>query len=190
MDAGGSEQNLAYAIWRRPWPTYGVPYGVPIKKKFWTKIYIIKNLLINLTKLKSIETVILSKSIETVSMSVDSTVSYLYFKDLECLISIVTGGNKTTSDPVILYYFLVSNKKNGLGYLSHPIKFIYLSPGFTCSFKDIDWSFLYIFLIKKFHRNIVFFAHESIYHWKGNYIVLIDLSRIYCAITKNSLSFL
>ena len=28
----GSEQNLAYAIWRRPWPTYGVPYGVPIKK--------------------------------------------------------------------------------------------------------------------------------------------------------------
>ena len=44
---------------------------------------------------------------------------------------IVTGGNKTTSDPVILYYFLVSNKKNILGYLSHPIKFIYLSPGFT-----------------------------------------------------------
>ena len=40
-------------------------------------------------------------------------------------------------------------------------------------FKDIDRSFLYIFLIKKFHRNIVFFAYESIYHWKGNYIVLI-----------------
>ena len=38
--------------------------------------------------------------------------------------------------------------------------------------KDIDRSFLYIFLIKKFHRNIVFFAYESIYHWKGNYIVL------------------
>ena len=37
----------------------------------------------------------------------------------------------------------------------------------------IDRSFLYIFLIKKFHRNIVFFAHESIYHWRGNYIVLI-----------------
>ena len=42
----------------------------------------------------------------------------------------------------------------------------------TC-FKDIDRSFLYIFLIKKFHGNIVFFAYESIYHWKGNYIVLI-----------------
>ena len=39
--------------------------------------------------------------------------------------------------------------------------------------KDIDRSFLYIFLIKKFHGNIVFFAYESIYHWKGNYIVLI-----------------
>ena len=39
--------------------------------------------------------------------------------------------------------------------------------------KDIDRSFLYIFFIKKFHGNIVFFAYESIYHWKGNYIVLI-----------------
>ena len=41
------------------------------------------------------------------------------------------------------------------------------------SLKDIDRSFLYIFLIKKFHRNIVFFAYDSIYHWKGNYNVLI-----------------
>ena len=39
--------------------------------------------------------------------------------------------------------------------------------------KDIDRSFLYIFIIKKFHGNIVFFAYESIYHWKGNYIILI-----------------
>ena len=39
----GSEQNLAYAIWRRPWPTYGmpygVPYGVPIKKILNENIY-------------------------------------------------------------------------------------------------------------------------------------------------------
>ena len=40
-------------------------------------------------------------------------------------------------------------------------------------FKDIDRSFLYIFLIKQFHRNIVFFDYECIYRWKGNYIVLI-----------------
>ena len=39
--------------------------------------------------------------------------------------------------------------------------------------KDIDRSFLYIFSIKKFHGNIVFFVYESIYHWKGNYIILI-----------------
>ena len=37
---------------------------------------------------------------------------------------------------------------------------------------DIDMSFLYIFLIKTFCRNFAFFAYESIYHWKGNYIVL------------------
>ena len=97
---------------------------------------------------------------------------------------IVIGGNKTTSDPVILYYFLVSSKKNVLGYLSHSIKFIYLSPGFTCSFKDIDRSFLYILLIKTFYRNIAFFAHESIYHWKGNYIVK-DTVRSVSVISNN-----
>ena len=42
--------------------------------------------------------------------------------------------------------------------------FIVLS---NSSFKDIGR------LIKKFHRNIVFIAYESIYHWKRNYIFLI-----------------
>ena len=39
---------------------------------------------------------------------------------------ILTGGNKTTSGPVILYYFLVSNKKKCFG-LSIPPDKVYLS---------------------------------------------------------------
>ena len=40
-------------------------------------------------------------------------------------------------------------------------------------FKDTERAILDNFLIKKFLRNIVIFAYQSIYHWKGNDIVLI-----------------